>query len=448
MGFVEQLLPLMQCPRCGGGFTFQSVATPEVGRDVFGILACGCDQYPVVDGVPVFLKDKVRMFDLTTGVPDVDHLTGPELVRLVAAGRTEEALVRCLAPAATPSWLPRLARRLSKSGPAERFIQARGRRGLREQLRSRDRSSLREVLTYFFGPETLGPDFGDYLRLRFTQPRYLAAMSLVSTLEPADQPVLDVACGIGHLAHYLTRRSERTAVVGVDFNFHHAWLARHWVAPDAFFVSADAGDGLPFRSGSMSATVVSDAYHYFPSRPGFVAEVARVAPGRCRMVTRVGNRAVMPNEGAELTLAGYVEELADPEVRVFSESRLVRDYRLRRNPLSGPAESVEALEGAKWLSFVSRGSGQRLTPVQWPHLVGRRALNPAYDVSVVGTEVRLAFRFPRPWYAFENHQSLEYHPERLAVTTADLRLLDSGGTNPVLDRLADSFGLVGLPDRY
>ncbi|HTT13666.1 MAG TPA: hypothetical protein VMG60_22595 [Burkholderiaceae bacterium] len=42
------------------------------------------------------------------------------------------------------------------------------------------------------------------------------------------------------------------------------------------------------------------------SAAGVLLEVARCAPGRIVVLTRVGNRAVMPNEGNERTLEEYI----------------------------------------------------------------------------------------------------------------------------------------------
>lgn len=447
MGFVDGLLPRMACPGCGQPFGFLPARAPGLGRGEFGTLTCQCSEFPVVDGIPILLKDRVRMFEVS-GTADPERLTRSELVTLVKTGRCEEALVRCLAPPTRPKWARIVGWRVSSSNLAERILRWQGLRNMRTVLMGRDRATVRSLLGFFFNGETLGPDFGDYLRLRFSQPRYLAAMSLVASLEPAEQPVLDIACGIGHLAHYLTRRSEPTPVIGVDFNFHHVWIARHFMAPGGHFACVDAGDGLPFRSGSMSATVVSDAYHYLPNRPALLREVDRVAPGRCRILTRVGNRAVMPNEGAELLLGGYLAELGDADIRVFSERALVSAYLARRNPMAGPFESDQALGGAKWLSFVSRGSPGKPAPAQWPHGVGRLAINPVYDLEERNEGVRLTFRFPRPWYAFENHQSLEYHPTRFVLEPGYAQALRAGELGPIEAAWLDQFIVVGLPERF
>jgi SAM-dependent methyltransferase len=189
--------------------------------------------------------------------------------------------------------------RLSKGSLAIRLARARGkRRVLRELLASRDASSATEVFRFFYRPESpLDIAVGDYFSLRFGQPRHLVAVCLLAQLPTDDKPVLDIACGCGHLDHYLTSRIDPLSVVGVDLNFFHAWIARHWIALAGAFVCANATEGLPFADNSFSATICSDAYHCIPERAQLNAEVRRCAPGRPGIITYAGNVGVMPNEG-------------------------------------------------------------------------------------------------------------------------------------------------------
>ncbi len=319
-------------------------------------------------------------------------------------------------------------------------------------LRKRDLLTARDVLGFYYTGETLSADMGDYFILRFGQPRHLAALALLSNLDEADRPILDVACGCGHLDHYLTCRPHPFRVIGVDLNYYHVWLARHWVAPRGHYICCNVADGLPFRPNSMSATIVSDAYHYFPKRAHFNREVERIAPGCIKILTRVGNRAVRPNEGAELSFREYLAELGGANIRTFSECRLVRDYLARRDPFGSEPESESALEGSKWLAFVINPPAKPIAvPARgalWPHAVGHVGLNPIYAKSVVAGETRLWFKFPRPWYAYENHQMLEYHARLATISATDIQMLQSGSWNSTLGELLDQFVLIGLPDRF
>jgi SAM-dependent methyltransferase len=190
----------------------------------------------------------------------------------------------------------------------------------------------------------------------------LAALALAANLTRSTKPVLDVACGVGHLDHYLTRRRQQVPLVGVDMNFFQVWIAQHWIAPTAQYVCCNVAEGLPFCSDCFSAVVVSDAYHYLPRRDQFNREIDRVAPNQMIVLTRVGNAAVMPNEGSELSLLEYLKELGGRSVQVFSEESLVQDYLARRNPLSRKAEEPARLEHCKWLSFVCNAPAEASLP--------------------------------------------------------------------------------------
>lgn len=319
-------------------------------------------------------------------------------------------------------------------------------------LASRDSLSARYVLQFYFRQEPLGSGTGDYFIHRVGQPRFLAALAVASTLAPDEKPILDVACGLGHLDHYLTCRGRRSPVIGIDMNFYHVWIAKHWIAPSAQYACCNVSDGLPFCDEALSAVVVSDAYHYLPMRDRFNAEVKRVAPGRPMLLTRVGNSEVMPNEGSESSLAGYLGEIGGRQIRVFSEESLVRDYLLRRNPLGRQDELTESLERCKWLTFVcnptAEASAVQPEEEPYPHSVGRIGVNPIYRSLADNGRTRLTFQFPAPWFAYENHQMLEYHPRRAMFESADRTVLEAGGWNDSLERLLKQFVLVGLPERY
>lgn len=116
-------------------------------------------------------------------------------------------------------------------------------------------------------------------------------------LEPADEPnraciqlyhhvatqtdllgkrVLEISCGHGGGASWLTRTLRPAAYTGLDLN--PAGIAfcqrRHRIA-DLGFMQGDAGK-LPFPDGSFDAVINVEASHCYPDFPRFLAEVTRV----------------------------------------------------------------------------------------------------------------------------------------------------------------------------
>jgi|GEM_PF-1443865 len=488
-----EFLALLRCPYCRGSFAFREIPRAEFLAEESGVLRCACSAFPVIDGIPVLQKAAVGIFENTTGTAQSEGTSIAELVRLLESGRSLEALERCLAPPAQP--LPdRLKRLLPWRVANGEFLRNRVRRKESRRLRTeilakRNRISVREILDFYFHPgSALGPAMGHYFALRFCQPRHLAALSLLAALPPDSKPVLDIACGLGHLEHYLTHRTGPIHAVGTDMNFFHVWIARHWFAPSADYVCANAGDGLPFADGCFSASLCSDAYHYIPNRAGLLREIERCAPGRPVFLTRVGNRDVMPNEGAERSLRDYLKECGggsgegadlsggsgsregavpgrgshegaakgERAVSVFSETDLLQAYLQGRNPLdrlAGNPEGLEELREAKWLSFAwNLGPALRARPREKsepPHAVGRIGVNPIYRASRrTATATLMRFDFPLPWYAYENHAMLSYHPRTAELPTTAREGLQAWRDDAGLAKLVESYVLIGMPERF
>lgn len=451
---TEDFLSLLRCPRCRARFTLESHAT--LGDGEFGILRCGCNRYPLVDGIPIILNAPVGMFEHTTGTAQVTGVSPARLVDLMAEGNHIEALLECLAfPILSPLVRRLLGWRISTSAPVTRFARWICKRRLRSQvLARRGNISAVELFQFFYQPlSPLYRDVGDYFTLRFGQPRHLAALALLEHVPADTKPILDIACGCGHVDHYLTARRDPVPVIGLDMNFFHLWIARHWIAPAGQYVCANASDGLPFHDDSFSGTLCSDAYHLIPNRVHLLQEINRCAARRLTIVTRVGNSAVKPNEGLEKTLTGYLEEIGAADTRALDESTLAQCYLDRRDPLAGAEEDTDWLARRKWLSFVwNLPVGWRTNPSDahtWPHEIGVLSVNPIYlTTPAADDQVQLRFEFPGIWYAYENHEMLAYHPRQVLLTGAQLDALRNGHRVDSFSELIGQFVLIGMPRRF
>src|SRR5213075_3028238 len=112
-------------------------------------------------------------------------------------------------------------------------------------------------------------------------------------------------------------------------------------------------------------------------------EIDRCAPSRMVVLTRVGNAAVMPNEGSEGTLADYLEEFGNVTVRSFDEAQLVGRYLQRVSALALPIKSHADLDASKWLSFAwnvpDAAQCILVSDAIAPHAVGQVGVNPIYS---------------------------------------------------------------------
>jgi SAM-dependent methyltransferase len=94
--------------------------------------------------------------------------------------------------------------------------------------------------------------------------------------ELAGKRVLEVSCGHGGGASYLTRTFRPQNYTGLDLNRSGiAFCAERHRLPGLSFVQGDA-ERLPFADESFDAVINVEASHCYPSFPRFLAEVTRV----------------------------------------------------------------------------------------------------------------------------------------------------------------------------
>ena len=463
MTSFDAFVSLLRCPGCREGFSFTtagaaSAPTLAGASGHYGVLQCSCSRYPVVDDVPILMKGPIGIVSHWNDGMIHSGPTSAELVASIERGATTEALIDCLAFPRRYPLQGRLSRRhLWPDALGRRAGLAQTRSGLRKLL-ERDRGSLlaQEVFEFFYSRRSgNNPYLAEYFLNRFVMPRYLSAMALVQRLPASERPVLDIACGYGHIDHYLTRRRRSTPAVGIDFNFYQAWGARRCVAPDAWFVCCDASAPLPFADDSFSGAVCSDAFMYLPDKPLLLSEVERIAPGRPGIFTRVGNKAVgppNPRHGGELLPEQYWDLFGRQRTRHFADATLWKDYLARRNPLTRAPAALEDLAWEKYLTFVV--NPQALAPEGeaegvWPHGIGRLTLNTVIGVTgnhpdALDTE----FMYRSVWGAYEDADMMGYTERWGRLDKAQLReaLANPGGE--AARRLVERFVLVGVPDSY
>jgi SAM-dependent methyltransferase len=99
---------------------------------------------------------------------------------------------------------------------------------------------------------------------------------VASQVDLRGKTVLEVSCGHGGGASWITRTMQPASYTGLDLNPTGVQFCqqRHRVA-GLTFVQGDA-QKLPFPDNSFDAVVNVEASHCYPDFPGFIAEVTRV----------------------------------------------------------------------------------------------------------------------------------------------------------------------------
>jgi ubiquinone/menaquinone biosynthesis C-methylase UbiE len=447
------LLRSLHCPFCGGDFD-----GGELDQAGFGILACYCGQYPVLAGIPIIKKGNIGIAG-----ESVEAVSS-----LIKAGRCREALLAMVMPPAPES--PTLAPPWIQSLPSLRglrrlksFAHQRGAHRWRNQAAAlltepNDQVTACDFLDlYYHRSGFKSNDAYDYFALRFGQPRHLVALSFATLIEKSTKPVLDIACGYGHITRSLAARLDRQPVVGVDQTFTGLYFAKTFVAPEAEYVCCAADGPLPFADGFFSAAFCSDAFHYFIHKLSSLKELRRlISDDGMIILVWVHNLHVRrPHDGAPLPPEGYEALVADMPHRLIADSAVLARYLQRQGPPLASSKEPGQLSREPLLSIVAshrqdvfkdHGEFQ-----DWPHGHGRLDLNPLYRIDKTSDssgDVQLRRKYPSDFYLNDHAQSSEYLPETVKVHSRVLTDLAEGHRTPDVERLVDQFVAMGMPERY
>lgn len=99
---------------------------------------------------------------------------------------------------------------------------------------------------------------------------------VASQVDLRGKNVLEVSCGHGGGASWLTRTMQPASYTGIDLNpTGIAFCQKRHQVPGLVFNQGDA-QRLPFPNNSLDAVINVEASHCYPDFPGFLNEVARV----------------------------------------------------------------------------------------------------------------------------------------------------------------------------
>jgi ubiquinone/menaquinone biosynthesis C-methylase UbiE len=468
------------CPLCGASLAIEKVVVPEPDGVRFGVLSCsGCQAaFPVLAGVVIFGAAAERL-DIRSETTEASVRQGArvgDLVEHLRSGRAIEAFGSALVPSDhdpdllfrgptrrsnlhKPLDRPLVPRRIQR--PLNRYLGGRlfdfSQRRLAKLLFQPPAMTATDVIDLYYGHYSRS-EMANYFKFRFGQPRHLAALGMAWLLKRRPGPLLDLACGAGHLTHFLATTeagSEAQPVIGVDRDFFRLYLAQNFICPSADFVCAWADRPLPFPDQVFDGAFCSDAFHYFVDKAGSLRELSRVTTEDALLViSRAANRDLEPHEGYELTPDGYDKLCQKFQHVILGENELLESYLKGQSPNLSAARSAEQLATEKWLSLaLKKGSGNLPGSTafgEFPHRAGELGLNPIYRVSALpdSSEVELRFEFPSAHYAREDAAYTAYAPAEVRVSKELLRRAREGLKSPAVDELVRQLVLIGLPARY
>lgn len=491
------LLEVLRCPVCRERLEISRALQTDQGSLVYGMVSCtGCTaDFPVVEGIPLMLPPDARGNIYAETAEDIVMQGAP--VSAISAAITEGDKVAAFAllldplSLAGPGWqlvLPEPAQRRTwrqasgtpvsttqNQSPSlkqrltaplrkvyrrtraryRQFMLPRWRKALAEYLiRYQSELSASEVIELYYGHYSGNAEIGHYFMYRFGQPRHLAALSLARLLRNSDGCLLDVACGAGHLTHYLSYGRQSGTVTGVDRDFFRLYLAKRFIAPQAQFACVSTDPVLPLASNLFEGVLCSDAFHIMREKKSMLQEFKRCLTDNGSIcLARVSNAEMDPHEGYELNVGGYADLLADWPCAITDEDDLRDRYLKRTGPDLSHHQAGEFMRQKKWLNFFATCRQELLIEHgqfdDWPHAIGKQDINPIYGetVSEDDSERRFSFCFPSAWYEYENADYQRYASESFRMKKVHIEQLTQTGTATSTEQL-ERFEIVGMPDRY
>ncbi|WP_107488063.1 class I SAM-dependent methyltransferase [Streptomyces carminius] len=380
---------------------------------------------PLVPCGPGLLSDGERRWPVVAGIPWLR--TGREELRERAVGHLARgdvtgSAVALLADA--DDWWDR------PPPPAGRLRAALAAPTLREAVRLLDMGRV-----------------GDYFLHRWSDPTWLAVLALTDRHPPGELPVLEPACGAGHLLRELALRGHRE-VTGIDVVFAKLWLARRFVAPTARLICADLTAPWPLLPRGPAYVACHDALYFLPDKHRVVHRACLRADrdGGGAVVLGHCHNALVPGQGAGLPLdpAGWRSLL--PHALCYDDAELTRAA------LEGTApapRSVRELAGSAALALVDAPApppvhhrpGRLLRPVPGRPL----RLNPLYRAGRrhwPGERWRAEYAVASPVGA------ADYLPERVRLSEDVLADARAGRPTPEVLEYARRRVLLDLPERW
>jgi len=460
----KKLLKYLSCPFCAGELEISKNTVQDKDEVMYGLITCTeCkSRYPIIEGIPVMMSSEksLNVFAQTRKKGVVGWgLSVLDICKHLEKNEIDE--IRNSVIYSIPYKLYTLPRYVDK------FTGNIGKRIVRKILRSsyfdqywtksaknvleNEKTTAYEAMRVYYQDHELF----NYFFYKFGQPRFLTTLNLASIIESPGKPILDLACGQGHLIHFITKKNTKSTIIGLDRNFFQLYLAKKYIAPKGHYICAEADEKLPFKNNTFSNIICADAFHYFQNKVSCTRDLKEIiATDGTIILNRVGNQNVEPNEGTELTPDGYLKLFNSMEVKIAGENSLLDSYLNKQKPNLSDVEDSSHLKNQKWLTIIASNNNQIFKDhghfEEWPHCIGSLALNPHY--AKVGTDndgdSRYKFTYPTDWYEYENSLLENYAPLEVTISEDLLRSLSEDREDPNIDKYIDKFVVLGFPDNY
>src|SRR6185503_11473215 len=240
---------------------------------------------------------------------------------------------------------------------------------------------------------------------RFANPTYLVGQAILRAVgndrRCFAKRAIDLAGGSGHLTRALCQIADGAEVFLAETNFWKLWLARRITAPGCIPVCCDAEAPLPFKPGSFSLALCSDAFHYIWSKRMFACEMMRLVGDDGLIVVNHVHNALSENHSVGLPLPPELWRnlLAETGVRVFKESEVLDSVVEHRAIDLSHDYSDKELSGEQALFLIATRLEGIFHVYDYPGgqmATGEWRINPLYEVERNERGASLRLQFPSP----------------------------------------------------
>jgi SAM-dependent methyltransferase/uncharacterized protein YbaR (Trm112 family) len=433
----RELIELLRCPFSAAPLRVE-VMEADADEVEAGILRGPATDFPIVAGIPVLRGGDDDALTLL-GRGDLDGAAAAALVRDLPLSRLD-AVVPLLA-----GFRPTrgVARRLDEMRRSSAW--ARGRAALTSSISDPD-PLLR--LAMLDNREANAEGYR-YFRYRLGLPRHLVALGCLAGSKPSQDPVIEVGCGAGHLTWQISALFAPRPVLAVERELYLAWIARHFIAPDAGLVCADAR-ALPVRSGAFSLGVAVDVLSFVSEKPSAVQELERVVRPDGGLVLTALINALAEHEfrGEPLPPDDWSGLVTGLEHRLYDDDVLLERYLARQGP--PPVDSTTA-SAAKTVTILAGEAGLAAIDTsweRWPHALGRLGPHPLLEVvSRSGDDLVVEPQPPSPGFVRDNPGLRRYLGDRMHLPRAAIDDARAGRSSAAVDDLVGCVALLGYPER-
>ncbi len=410
------------CPCCEKRLVLEESHGSDIGD--FGILKCDCYEYPMVSGIPIIVRKK--LYNSDSSLKDISALIKRKQFReaffdlilsCVKNSPGSDLLIHSIPWVRKIPRVKRVCRRINinrRRKSAKEFL-----------LRLPKSATAREIIDFYFAYfGNQNRDARDYFYYRFGQPRHLVALSLASTIT-GTQPIIDLACGMGHITRGISNMYPGNEVIGLDRDYFLLYIAKHFIAPNASFICCDADAPLPFKSSLAAGVLCVNSFHFLSNKELCAKELTRIIhdDGMIAIAALRHSFFKVKTPNIALPPEGYLKLFPEREKILVADREILNDYISCKGPdLSGQLPLADAKKEPLISIIVSNSRAlfkEHGMFCKFPHQYGTLSINPLYtrestkDNSGAGETYSL--RFPSEFYRKDNPEMAGYLPETIKI---------------------------------